>query len=280
MRCTVGLANHISIREPALQRTCQVQCKAGIYLKDISMKEYIYGRNPVYEALRAKRRQAFQLLVAEGAKEKGRLAEIVQLASQQKVNILSAPRKRLEKIAVNNQGVALEVSGYPYAHLNDILDRANEYGEDLFVLLLDTLQDPQNFGTLLRTAEAVGVHGVIIPLARTAEVTAAVVNASSGASEHLLIAQMNLAQAMGGLKDAGAWIIGLEGSNQAKPPREIGLEGAVGIVVGSEGEGMRPLTRKSCDLLMKLPMQGEIESLNAATAGSVALYLTYLARHK
>ena len=244
------------------------------------MKEYIYGRNPVYEALRAKRRQFFQLLVGEGAQEKGRLAEIMDMAQRQKVPIYSAPRKRMDKIAENNQGVALEVSSYPYHGVADILDRAQSRGEPPFVLLLDTLQDPQNFGTLLRTAEVVGVHGVIIPLARTAEVTASVVNASSGASEHLLIAQANLAQAIGLLKDAGAWIIGLEGSEQAQSPGAIRLDGAIGIVVGSEGSGMRPLVRKSCDLLMKLPMQGEIESLNAAVAGSVALYLAYLARNK
>ncbi len=244
------------------------------------MKEFIYGRNPVYEALRAKRRQFFQLLVSEGAQEKGRLAEIIQMAQAQRVQVLRAPRKRMDKIAENNQGVALEVSSYPYHGVADILDRAVSRGEPPFVLLLDTLQDPQNFGTLLRTAESVGVHGVIIPLARTAEVTASVVNASSGASEHLLIAQANLAQAIGLLKDAGAWIIGLEGSEQAQSPSAIRLDGAVGIVVGSEGSGMRPLVRKSCDLLMKLPMQGEIESLNAAVAGSVALYLAYLARSK
>jgi 23S rRNA (guanosine2251-2'-O)-methyltransferase len=244
------------------------------------MKEFIYGRNPVYEALRAKRRQFFQLLVSEGAQEKGRLAEIIQMAQAQRVQVLRAPRKRMDKIAENNQGVALEVSGYPYHGVADILDRAASRGEPPFVLLLDTLQDPQNFGTLLRTAESVGVHGVVIPLARTAEVTASVVNASSGASEHLLIAQANLAQAIGLLKDAGAWIIGLEGSDQAQSPGAIRLDGAVGIVVGSEGKGMRPLVRKSCDLLMKLPMQGEIESLNAAVAGSVALYLAYLARNK
>lgn len=244
------------------------------------MKEFIYGRNPVYEALRAKRREVFQLLVAEGAKEKGRLAEIVQMARQQNVTVSRASRKRMEKIADHNQGVALEVSGYPYQSIHDILDRAEKRSEPPFVLLLDTLQDPQNFGTLLRTAEAVGVHGVFIPLARTAAVTASVVNASSGASEHLLVAQANLAQAISSLKEAGAWIIGLEGSDQAQNPGSIRLDGAIGIVVGSEGKGMRRLTRESCDLLMKLPMQGEIESLNAATAGSVALYLTYLARNK
>ena len=244
------------------------------------MKEFIYGRNPVYETLRAKRRQFFQLLISETAQEKGRLAEIIQMARAQKVNVIRAPRKRMDKIAPNNQGIALEVSGYPYHNVFDIVDKAESRGEPLFVLLLDTLQDPQNFGTLLRTAESVGIHGVIIPLARTAQVSASVVNASSGASEHLLIAQANLAQAIGALKEAGVWIIGLEGSEQAQSPGAIRLDGAVAIVVGSEGKGMRPLTRKSCDLLMKLPMQGEIESLNAAVAGSVALYLAYLARNK
>ena len=244
------------------------------------MKEFIYGRNPVYETLRAKRRQFFQLLLSEGAQEKGRLAEIVQMARAQRIPVSRAPRKRMERIARNNQGVALEAGGYPYHNVSDIVDKAEARGEPLFVLLLDTLQDPQNFGTLLRTAEAVGVHGVIIPLARTAQVTAAVVNASSGASEHLLIAQANLAQAIGQLKKAGAWIVGLEGSEQAQNPDAIRLDGATGIVVGSEGRGMRPLVRKSCDFLLKLPMQGEIESLNAAVAGSVALYLAYLERNK
>jgi 23S rRNA (guanosine2251-2'-O)-methyltransferase len=244
------------------------------------MKEFIYGRNPVYETLRAKRRQFFQLLLAEGAQEKGRLAEIIRMARVQGIHVSRVPRKRMERIARHNQGVALEASGYPYHNVLDIVDKAEERGEPLFVLLLDTLQDPQNFGTLLRTAESVGVHGVIIPLARTAQITAAVVNASSGASEHLPIAQANLAQAIGTLKNAGAWIIGLEGSRQAQSPREIRLEGALGIVVGSEGRGMRPLVRKSCDFLMKLPMEGQIESLNAAVAGSVALYLAYLARNQ
>ncbi|OQX62637.1 MAG: 23S rRNA (guanosine(2251)-2'-O)-methyltransferase RlmB [Anaerolinea sp. 4484_236] len=244
------------------------------------MKEFIYGRNPVYETLRAKRRQFFQLLISEGAQEKGRLSEIIQMARAQKVKVFRAPRKRMDKIASNNQGVALEVSSYPYHNVMDIVDKAESRNEPLFVLILDTLQDPQNFGTLLRTAESVGVHGVIIPLARTAQISASVVNASSGASEHLLIAQANLAQAIVKLKDAGAWIIGLEGSEQAQSPGAIRMDGALGIVVGSEGRGMRPLVHKSCDLLMKLPMQGEIESLNAAVAGSVALYLAYLARNK
>ncbi len=242
------------------------------------MKEYIYSRNAVYETLRARRRQSFQLLIAEGVKEKGRINEIVRLARQQKVSILRVPRQKLDSIHRQHQGVALQVSGYPYRGLTDILELAVQRGEPPFVLLLDSLQDPQNLGTLLRTAEAVGVHGVVIPLARTAQVTPAVVNASSGASEHLLIAQSNLSQAITTLKAEGLWIVGLEGSPEASNPSQIRLDGPLGLVVGSEGQGMRQLGRKSCDLLLQLPMRGNIESLNAAVAGSIALYLALQAR--
>ena len=244
------------------------------------MKETLYSRNAVFETLRARRRQPFSLEIAEGVKEKGRLSEILQLAKERKIPVKRVPRGRLDRLKANHQGVALEASGYPYADLTDIFDLAEERKEPLFVLLLDTLNDPQNFGTLLRTAEVVGVHGVIIPLARTVGVTPAVVNASSGASEHLLVAQANLHQAIDALKQAGAWVIGLEGSQQAQSLDQVRLDGAIGLVVGSEGEGMRPLTAKSCDILMKLPMKGKIESLNAAVAGSVALYLAYLARNQ
>ena len=244
------------------------------------MKEYIYSRNAAYETLRADRRQIFQLLVAEGAQEKGRLSEIIALARQQKIKIERVARSRLDSIHRQHQGVALQVSDYPYQDLEDSLQLAEKRGEPPFVLLLDALQDPQNLGTLLRTAEAVGVHGVVIPLARTAQVTPAVVNASSGASEHLLIAQANLSQAISMLKAEGLWIVGLEGSPEASTPSQIRLDGPLGLVVGSEGEGMRSLVRKSCDLLLRLPMRGKIESLNAAVAGSIALYLALQARSR
>jgi 23S rRNA (guanosine2251-2'-O)-methyltransferase len=244
------------------------------------MKEFIYSRNAVHETLRARRRQVFSLLLAEGLQSSEKLAQITKLAAERKCQIEKAPRARLDKIHQNHQGVVLEASGYPYADLTDIFELAETRQEPLFVLLLDTLNDPQNFGALLRTAEAVGVHGVVIPLARTVGVTPAVVNASSGASEHLLVAQSNLHQVIDALKKAGAWVIGLEGGGQATDAERVRLDGALGLVVGSEGDGMRPLTAKSCDILMKLPMRGQIESLNAAVAGSVALYLASMARSK
>jgi 23S rRNA (guanosine2251-2'-O)-methyltransferase len=129
----------------------------------------------------------------------------------------------------------------------------------------------------------VGIHGVIIPLARAVEVTPAVVNASSGASEHLLIGRANLVQAIGQLKAADVWIAGLDQAGEPVSGPGTGrspLSGALGLVVGSEGEGMRPLVKKSCDFLLKLPMRGQVESLNAAVAGSVGLYLAYLSRNQ
>ncbi len=244
------------------------------------MKEYIYSRNAVYETLRAKRRQVFNLLISDNAQDKGRLGDIVKLAQERKCKIEMVPRPRLDKIHDNHQGVVLEASAYPYRPLNEMLALAKSKNEEPFILLLDTLNDPQNFGTLIRTAEAVGVHGVIIPLARTVEVTPAVVNASSGASEHLLIGPMNLSQAISELKANNVWISGLDqnGETVKKAGGRSPLQGALGLVVGSEGEGMRPLVRKSCDFIIKLPMQGQIESLNASVAGSVALYLAYLER--
>jgi 23S rRNA (guanosine2251-2'-O)-methyltransferase len=244
------------------------------------MREWITGRNPVYEVLRARRRDVFKLWVAEGAQEKGRLEEIISLAMGRKTVIERVSRARIDTLGESPQGVALEVSGYPYAGVEDILAKAGELGEAPFILILDALQNPQNLGTLLRTAEAVGMHGVLLPLRRTAEVTPAVVNASSGASEHLLVAQANLAQAMRALKDKGVWIAGLDGGPGSQLPEQVNLKGPLAMVVGNEGEGMRALVRQSCDFLIRLPMRGQIESLNAAVAGSVGVYLAFIERQK
>jgi 23S rRNA (guanosine2251-2'-O)-methyltransferase len=243
------------------------------------MKELLYSRNAVYETLRARRREVFRLEIADNVQVKGKMADILALASQRKIPVTKVKRAQLDKIHENNQGVAAEVSAYPYSDLIEILDHARELNEPPFVLLLDSLNDPQNFGALIRTAEAVGVHGAVIPLAHTVEVTPAVVNASSGASEHLRIARSNLAQAMDALKEENVWVVGLDqqGETIGEKTRRH-LAGAVAVVVGSEGEGIRQLTRAKCDIVLKLPMRGQIESLNAAVAGSVALYLAYLAR--
>lgn len=242
------------------------------------MRELIYSRNAVYETLRTKRREIFKIQIAEGAQEKGRLADILKIARDRRVPVEKVQRARLDKVHQNHQGVVAEVSGYSYSDVVEILELANQKNEPPFILLLDSLNDPQNFGALLRTAEVVGVHGAIMPLAHTVEVTPAVVNASSGASEHLLIARSNLAQAIEALKEAEVWIVGLDQAGTELESGSRHLRGALGLVVGSEGEGIRQLVRSKCDIVLKLPMRGRIESLNAAVAGSVALYLAYLGR--
>ncbi len=242
------------------------------------MKEWIVGRNPVYEVLRAGRRHVFRLLAARGVEDKGHLAEIFKLAPQRRLKVEWVNRPQLDALGENHQGVALEASGYPYGALADILALAQKLQQPLFVLALDVLQDPQNLGTLLRTAEAAGVHGVLMPLRRAAGVTPAVVSASAGACEHLLVAPVNLAQGLTALKEAGAWVVGLDVDPQAQPLAQVRLDGPLVLVVGSEGEGMRALVRRSCDLLAYLPIQGKVQSLNAAVAGSIALYVALQAR--
>jgi 23S rRNA (guanosine2251-2'-O)-methyltransferase len=242
------------------------------------MKEWIFGRNPVNETILAGRRQVFRLRVARESITHPRLDRLTQYAASRNIPVEPVPREQLDPLADHHQGVAVQVSSYPYSSLENILSVADDRGEPPLVLLLDTLQDPQNLGTLLRTAEIVGVQGILLPKRHSASVTPAVVNASSGATEHLLIAQTNLAQAINRLKQAGLWVIGLEAGSQAQSPDELNLDGPLGLVIGSEGKGMRPLVRRSCDLLMRLPMRGKIDSLNAAVAGSIALYLVWQAR--
>ena len=242
------------------------------------MKEWIWGRNPVYETLRSDRRKAYQMRLAKGVKDEGRIADILNLCEKKSIQVSLVERDSLNGLSTNHQGVALQVAEYPYADLSQILEVAKQLNEPALILLLDTLKDPQNLGTLIRTGELVGVHGLVLPLRRTATVTPAVVNASSGASEYLNISQANLSQTLTYLKEEGLWVVGLEGGAEAQSPDKVDLSGPLAVVVGSEAEGMRRLVKDSCDFLLQLPMRGEIDSLNAAVAGSVALYLIWQAR--
>lgn len=239
------------------------------------MSEFLYGRNPVYECLRAGRRRVRQILIAEGSKETGTLAEIARLARHKRIPLQRTDRRQLDRLApnVNHQGVLAEADEYPYVEVADMLAAARERGQAPLLLLLDCLQDPQNLGTLLRTAQVAGAHGVVLPERRAAAITPAVVNASSGASEHLAVAQVvNLVQTMEMLKANDVWIAGLEDVPQAQSLWSADLRGPIALVVGSEGSGIRRLVRERCDLMIRLPMFGQINSLNAAVAGSIALY--------
>ncbi|MGD8625359.1 MAG: 23S rRNA (guanosine(2251)-2'-O)-methyltransferase RlmB [Anaerolineae bacterium] len=239
------------------------------------MRDIIYGRQPVRETLRAGRRQVYKLIVARGIQSTGVVGEILSLARAAGTSVQEVERQALDKVGgeANHQGLAAEVSAYPYADLADLLQAAHAAGEAPFLLLLDHLKDPQNLGSLLRSAEAAGVHGVVLPHRRAAGVTPAAVRASAGAAEHLRVAQVtNLVRAMEALKERDVWLAGLEALPEAQLYTQADLTGPLGLVVGSEGGGLARLVRERCDFLIKLPMYGRVESLNASVAGAVALY--------
>lgn len=238
------------------------------------MLELLYGRNAVLEALRANRRRCANISIAEGVQERGSAEEILALAAARGVPVKRVQRSQLDGVGpVNHQGFAAQFESYPYTELSDILGQAQATGEPSFLLLLDSLQDPQNLGTLLRTAEVVGVHGVVIPRRRAAEITPAVSNASAGAVEHLRIAQVtNLVRTMEEAKETGVWIVGVENLPEAEDYHAAKLNMPLALVIGGEGHGLGHLVRQRCDLWIKLPMRGRIQSLNAAVAGSIVLY--------
>lgn len=244
------------------------------------MKEYLIRRNPVLESLRAGRRPFYRLWLQKGADKKA-LRPIRAEARARGVPVETVDKNRLTKMAQDNkhQGVVLETGPYPYSDVYDILALAQAQQERPFLLLLDLLHGPQNIGSLLRTAEIVGVHGVLMQDRRAPEITPSVVQYSAGAAEHLLIAQVtNLATTMKQLQAENVWLVGLDLAEGAQLLPEVDLNIPIGIVVGHEGQGMRRLVRETCDIRLHLPQRGHVESLNAAVAGSILLYQAWQAR--
>jgi 23S rRNA (guanosine2251-2'-O)-methyltransferase len=243
--------------------------------------EFIYGHWAIMEALRAGRRKLDQLLVTETTDAKGLVAEILAVAVERGVPVQRVPRRIIDDLAqgANHQNMAMRVGGYPYADLDTVMNLSKTRNEKPLILILDLLKDPQNVGALMRVADAVGVHGIVIQERRGVAVTPAVVNASSGAVEHLNIVQVtNLVQAMRDLKSQDVWMVGLDIGQNVAPIDKTDLNMSLGLVLGSEGEGLRRLVRDTCDLLLALPMRGSVASLNVATVGSVALYAAWQAR--
>lgn len=239
------------------------------------MTEFLYGHWAIMETLRAGRRQCDQLVITETVEEKGIVAEIIGAANERGIKVKRVPRRMIDDIAqgANHQNMALRANTYPYVEVPQVLELGKTRGEKPFILLLDLLKDPQNVGVLMRVADAVGIHGVILQDRRGVDVTPAVVNASSGAVEHLQIVRVtNLVQTMRDLKEQDVWLVGLDIGPNVPPMDKTDLNMSIGIVLGSEGEGMRRLVRDTCDLLLALPMRGAVASLNVATVGSVALY--------
>lgn len=239
-----------------------------------SGQEVIYGRQPVRELLRAGRRRVDQVEVLNTVRESPELREILGLAEAKRLKIRTVDLERIDGLVQggNHQGVAVICEPFRYVSYKKLLSDTDQMEAPLF-LLLDHLEDPQNVGAILRTAETAGVTAVVIPEHRAAGITPAAVRASAGASEHIPVSQVgNLVRCMRMLKERGVWFAGLEGSDEAKLATETDLTGPLGLVVGSEGKGMRRLVRENCDYLIRLPMLGKIGSLNASVAGAIALY--------
>ena len=237
------------------------------------MTEWIGGRRPVAEALAAGR-EAHRLLVSKSARASPELKQVLARAWEASVPVETVPGDRIAALAGfdGHQGVLLEVGERRWADPAEMLARAEAAGRDPLILLLEHLQDPVNFGTLLRSAEAAGVDGVIFPERGAAPLSAAAVKASAGASEHLLLARVeSLGQALRDLQERGLHVVAADQEAPA-PAWQTDLGGPLAVVVGGEGEGISGATRRRVDLLVSFPMAGQVASLNAATAGALLLF--------
>ena len=237
----------------------------------------IMGRNAVREAVKSGR-SIDRILVSKELD--GSLREVVNLARDNNIQIREVDRYKLDEICMpfghggkpgNHQGILAQVPGVEYCDISDILRAARDKDEKPFIILLDGVEDPHNLGSIIRSAECAGAHGVIIPKRRSASVTAAACKASAGAVEYMKVARVsNLAGAIDRLKDEGLWIAGadMEGTEMTKAD----LKGAIGLVIGSEGDGLSRLIREKCDFLVSIPMSGHIDSLNAAVAAAILMF--------
>lgn len=235
--------------------------------------QYIYGRHPVSEALRARPRDVIRLYLNDGG-QAARMGDIVRAAQHHKIHIVRASNAQLQDMVGDapHQGIVAAVQPFAYATLRDILDHANRKGEAPLVVALDQIQDPHNLGAIVRSALALGAHGVVIPKDRAAEVTPTVVKSAAGATAHLPIAKItNMRSCLEELKTAGLWVYGAA-AGEGKPLRDLDMRNATVIVIGSEGKGMRRLVAETCDDFVHIPMAGDLGSLNASVATAVVLY--------
>ena len=234
--------------------------------------EIIEGRNAVIEALRAGR-AIDKIFIAKGDVDKT-LGHIASRAREQGVVVVEADRRKLDFMSRTkaHQGVVALAAVRDYCEVADILAVAEERGEPPFVIVCDEISDPHNLGAIIRTAECVGAHGVVIPKRRSAGLTAIVGKASAGAAEYMAIARVaNLSSALKELKEAGLWVYGTA-ADGASPLWSTDLTGPIALVIGSEGDGMGRLVRESCDFVLSLPMKGQLNSLNASAAAAVTMY--------
>lgn len=236
--------------------------------------DQVEGRNSVIELLESGK-DINKIFIEKGEKH-GSIFKIIAMAKEKRVIIVEKDKRQMEEMAQNKnyQGVIALVPPFEYCEIEDILDKAKEKNEDPFVLILDGIEDPHNLGSMIRTAETAGVHGVIIPKRRAVGVNSTVAKVSAGAVEHMLVARVtNITDAIEKLKKEGLWICGTD-INTDKYYYEQDLTGSIGIVIGNEGNGMSSKVTKNCDFLVKIPMQGKVTSLNASVSAGIVIYET------
>ncbi len=243
--------------------------------KDFNSEEKTYedvvaGRNAVLELLKSDR-DINKLYIERGEKH-GSISEILAKAKDKKIVMVEVSRQKLDFMAENHQGVIAVVPPFNYADVDDILDLAEQKGEDPFIIILDGIEDVHNLGAIIRTAETAGCHGVIIPKRRNVQVNATVSKVSAGATSYVKVARVNnLNETIKYLKEKGLWIIGTDGEAD-KFYYDQDLKGPLAIIIGSEGFGMSRLTKENVDILVKIPMFGKITSLNASVSSGIVIY--------
>lgn len=235
-------------------------------------EDLIIGRNAAMEAVKGDR--TIEAIYISKGQIEGSINAIIKIAKEKKLVIKEVDRKKLDSMSNGavHQGVIVRVTPYKYSEVSDILNYANSKGEDPFIVVLDEIEDPHNLGSIVRTAELCGVHGIIIPKRRNVGVTSTVYKSSVGAIEHMRIAKVtNINKTLDELKKEGIWVYGadIEGTEYSY---EVDFSGPCALIIGSEGRGISKLTLKKCDKLIKIPMVGKINSLNASVAGGIMMY--------
>ncbi|MCJ7843367.1 23S rRNA (guanosine(2251)-2'-O)-methyltransferase RlmB [Lederbergia sp. NSJ-179] len=234
-------------------------------------QEWIAGKNPVIEALKSER-DIHKIWIAEGS-QKGQLSTILKLAKERHILVQYVPKQKIAQLVdAHHQGVAAQVAAHQYAEIDDLFTLAEKRGEDPFFLILDELEDPHNLGSILRTADATGVHGIIIPKRRSVGLTATVAKLSTGAIEYVPVVRVtNMARTMDELKSRGVWIFGTDAKG-SQDYRKMDATMPLALVIGNEGKGIGRLVRDKCDFLIHLPMVGHVTSLNASVAAALLMY--------
>lgn len=254
--------------------------KNNIQINKEEREDIVIGRNAVIEALKSDR--TIETLYISNNKLEGSIKTIIGLAKEKRILIKEVDKKKLDLMCDGevHQGVIAKVTPYKYSEVSDILDLARERGEAPFIVILDEVEDPHNLGSIVRTAELFGVHGIIIPKRRSASVSATVYKSSVGAIEHVKIAKVtNLNSVIDDLKEAGIWVYGAD-IRAEEYSYQVDFSGPCALVIGNEGRGISKLTVQKCDKLIKIPMVGKINSLNASVAGGIMMYEVLTGRLK